>query len=797
MGLGLLSAAILCGPLWAETTEEWRNHEVYQPKVERGYVIESRLDGLAYNHCPTVMWFQDRWFCAWNGNEVPVEGRPGLQIWMSTSRDGITWSKAFAPFSSADRCTNPFRHSQATQWQPEFIVINGQLWCFFYETSKNQEERGCYFAQLTEPEGKWSIRRLMFNGSAVLEMNGHRFGMIFPSENPIQLRSGRILVPVVLSGGRSPDAPEKATGFWAAYRHASVLYSDDQGKTWIASLGCTMPGRTFCPWEPTVWEQSDGSVLMVFRNNCNAGFFDEMPRPSQFLIGSRSKDGGETWSVPEYVPIETVCSRMYVAPLDGKGIWNPAVPGDDYTGRLQLMFHNDAPGSKDWTGDRRNLAMFFRRGDGFEFTAGPGFVGTEPSVVYPQHCIHDGALVVTYNQSYSEKRSIRYARITPLPDPRKRYLLPRSDSVPNPQPSIHDGFLRFEGRQYVTSRHIPATENNRLSLAGWIRWRSVGYLIDTRPGGLAWRIATNLQDRMPNIFFRSEVTKSKQFNSTLSLKQDEWIYIGLDLDPDKGAATFYVNDRCEKVDIAPVARASLKGAAARVGWSERVPAFHGDVRFLAMFNEPIGTAGHRYLHDRLAAGMGRKPLGGGSPVKAPRLLWLDPADPEFAQQFDMPSNSFQGVRVATEDGRSVLRFFGEGSAGVDLDENHRGRGDKVQLRFRFKTESGDGSVICTTGDADQPARVLASKGELFLSTGNQRYSCGKVPAGKWATLQIATFGDTTLAQLDNQPAVEVTHTPRGTWIYLGQGYQTGTLPPDDRFLIDVTSVQSRVTRTSP
>ena len=712
----LLFTALFCSPLRAQTSAGWRSYEVYQPNIERGYVIESRLDGLAYNHCPTVMWFRDRWICAWNGNEVPVEGRPGLQIWMSTSRDGITWSPPFAPFSNAARCTAPFRHPKACQWQPEFILVDGQLWCFFCETSKNQDERGCYFARLGDPDGKWSIRRLMFNGSATLEMDGHRFDMIFPSQNPVQLRSGRILAPVVLAGGRSPDAPEKATGFWAAYRRASVLYSDDLGKTWIASPGCTVPGRTFCPWEPTVWEQSDGSVAMVFRNNSHSSFLDEMPRPSQFLIGSHSRDEGATWTTPEYVPLETVCSRMYVAPLDGKGIWNPVVRGDDYTGRLHLMFHNDVPGSKDWTEDRRNLAMYFRRGDGFEFTAGPGFVGTEPAAVYPQHCIHEGALLVTYNQSYAQKRSIRYARITPLPDLEKRYLLPRFDTVPNPRPSIQDGYLRFEGHQFVTSRHAPAPGSDCLSLAGWIRWRSCGYLIDTRPGGLGWRITTNLQDRLPNVFFRSETTKPKQFNSTLPLTQDDWIYIGLDLDPAKGKAVFYVDDRCEKMDITPVARASLKGVAARVGWSERAPAFHGDIRFLAMFDEPIGAAGHRYLHDLFADRMGRKLQGDGVPVKAARLLWLDPADPQFAQQFDMPSNSFQGVRVGTEGGRSVLRFFGEGSAGVDLDENHRARGDKVQLRLRFKVETGDGNVICTVGDADQPARVVTSKGRVFLST---------------------------------------------------------------------------------
>ncbi len=797
IGLVLLSAAMLCTPLGAQSKDSWRKYEVYQPKIERGYVIESTPEGLAYNHCPTVIWFQDRWFCAWNGNEVPVEGRPGLQIWMSTSPDGITWSQAFAPFSSTDRCTAPFRHPQACQWQPEFIVVDGQLWCFFCETSKQKEEKGCYFGQLREADGKWSIRRLMFNGSPSLELNGHEFNMIFPSQNPIRLRSGRILVPVVLGGGRSPDAPEKATGFWATYRHASVLYSDDQGKSWTASLGCTMPGRTFCPWEPTVWEQSDGTVLMVFRNNSHSSFLDEMPRSSQFLIGSCSKDGGATWSIPEYVPIETVCSRMYVAPLDGKGIWNRAIPGDDYAGRLQLMFHNDAPGSKDWTGDRRNLAMYFRRGDGFEFTAGPGFAGTDPSAVYPQYCIHDDALVVTYNQSYSEKRSIRYARITPLPDPGKRYLLPRCDSIANPRPSIHDGFLRFEGRQYVTSRHVPAPESSRLSLAAWVRWKSYGYLIDTRPDGLTWRIAPNmLQDRQPNLYFRSEATKPKQLNTTSPLKQDEWTYLGMDLSPDKKTATFYVDDRSETVEIAPSAGASLKGAAAQIGWSDRVPAFYGDVRFVAMFAEPIGAAGHRHLHDRFAVETGRQPLGGGSPVKASRLLWLDPADSQFAQQFELPDDSFQGVRVATEDGCNRLRFFGEGSAGVDLDENHRARGDKVELRFRCKLEAGDNHVICTTGDADQPARVVARKGRLLLVADSQEQPCGPVPTGQWVELHLATYGDRTSVQLGDRPAVEVTHKPRGTWVYLGQGYRTGTLTAADQFIIAVDSVHSLVSRSS-
>jgi hypothetical protein len=810
---GLMFTAVLCSPLRAQTSAEWRSYEVYQPKVKRGFVVEAALDGLAYSHCPTLMWFKGRWFCAWNGNELPDEGTLGQQVWMSTSRDGVTWPKPFAPFSSAALCETPSRDYKAIQWQPEFIVVNDQLWCFFCMVGK---EGGCYFAQLAEPDGKWSIRRLRFS-DASLNIDGHRIARIFPSQNPVQLRSGRVLVPVILwTEDRASDVPKEAkddtTFGWTRYRHVGVLYSDDLGKTWSLSPGCTMPNRTWCAWEPTVWEQSDGSVLMAFRNNSRSGCFKETVRPSQYMIGSRSRDGGKTWDTPDYIPIETVCSRMYVAPLDGKGIWNPVVPGDDYKGRLQLMFHNDLPSSGNWAGERRNLAVYFKRGDGFEFTAGPGFTGNEPSVCYPQHAIHDGALVVTYNQNFSRKRSIRYARITPLPDPAKRYLLPRSDTVPSWRPGLHDGFLRFEGEQQLVSREAPAPNGNRVSLSAWIRWKHPGTLIETGAGGLLWKIGKGKPDgtsRVPSpcLFFSSHASEPSQILSTLALpsplkkdqrelKEDAWIYVGLDLDPDHKTAVFYVDDRSEKVAIAPAKHATLKGALARVGWGGLLPMFFGDIRFLAMFDEPIGESGHRYLHDRFAADVGQKPLAGGAPIPSKPLLWMDPSDPQFARQWTMPDGSFQGGRTVKEDGLDFLRFFGEGSAGVDVDENHRDRGDKVELRFRFKIESGNEQVICTTGDANQPARVVASKGQVLLSAGNQQQSCGKLPTSQWADLQITTFGNRTIAQLDNQPPVEVTHTPRGTWIYLGQGYQTGTLTPDDRFLIDASSVQSRVTRSS-
>jgi hypothetical protein len=358
----------------------------------------------------------------------------------------------------------------------------------------------------------------------------------------------------------------------------------------------------------------------------------------------------------------------------------------------------------------------------------------------------------------------------------------------------------------VASRHIPAPGNNRLSLAAWVRWNGHSILIDTRTSvndgqgtaGLVWHISTFGRERTPCIRFRNQVSEPQEFHSTLDLPQDEWIYVGLDLDTSEGIATIYINDRSEKVKVTSTVIASLKGDTAYIGFkrskNSSALGLYGDIRFMGMFDKPIGITGHRYLYDRFAADIGRKRLGGGSPCTAKRLLWLDPTDPQFTQEFIVPDGSFQGVRVATENEANVLRFFGEGSAGVDLDENHRAQGDKIQLRFRFKIETGNNHVICTVGDADEPARLIARNRELFLVTENQKLSCGKISHVGWAQLQITTFANTTRAQLGNQTPVEVTHNPRGTWVYLGQGYQISMLTPDDQFVIDIESVQSRVTQ---
>jgi hypothetical protein len=776
-----------------------QRHEVYQPKVQRGYVVESALDGLPYNHCSTVMWFKDRWFCAWNGNDKPIEGTPGLQAFMSTSVDGRNWSAPFAPFSDPARCETPYRLLQGRQWQPVSAVIGGELWCFFWQNSSRPEDRGLMFGRLREPDGKWTIRRLELGEGGRVEMLG-RWWAFFTAQNPVQLRSGRVLVPLTLVGEHNaPDAVDHAPLFRRRSKRATVIYSEDGGGTWEISPGCAPKDRTWRPWEPTVWEQSDGSVAMIFKNNSHPSYVKEMPRPSEFLFRSLSRDGGATWAQPAYLPIESVSSRMYVFPLDGAGSWRPGVSAVDRPGRLWLMVQNDFPGGTGWQPDRRDLALFFKRGDGFAFTPGPVFSGSDPVACYPQASVHGDAMVVTYTESYIEKRSIRYAHLSPLPNPAKRYLLPRADVERTPRPRHEGAVLYFEGAQHVDSQSIPNPGRKGLALAAWIRPDSNGILLDTRrrrtassaAGGFSWGVTVMGAERTPVMYLQTG--GASQLAAMLPIRRGEWMYAGIDLDPERGRIHFLVDDRTMEVPLPRDAARALAGANARIGAGQSTGTpFFGAVRFLGCFDGPIGNSAHAALYDRFAGESRRLALDRGTELTAKRLLWMDPAALDFPENFILPKAGFQGVRTAQEDARQVLRFTGEGSAGVDLDENNRACGDAVGLRFRFQPRQGERLILCTVGDANKPARVRWDRGFIKIAAGEMIADVGRAPLGAWSELEIRTAGDFTEASVNGGAFGRVTHEPEGTWVFLGQGYRTGGGSVDDTFLVDVGSVESNV-----
>lgn len=824
-----IACALLCGFLALSVTspllaasDDWRTYEVYQPSITRHAVIDARTHTHKYNHCSTIAWFQDRWICIWGSHIPQIEHAPGQRIVFSTSGDGRTWTPIERLFSNAAHCENPVAYPEGKghQWQPNLGVVDGELWVLWNQGgsgrdillddgTRTQDLRGLYFSRLKSFDGKWVNRRIEWDGEIWPTIEGQQY-YVNTTQNLYRLRSGRVLAPVTLRAtkARAADASKNVSQWWAVEKRNSVIYTDDLGETWHLSPGCVTPGFTWIQWEPTVWEQPDGSVMMFSRNNTNRNLGHGNPTSGQFLLRSISRDQGETWTPQQYVPMESVCSRMHVAPLDGRGVWNPAEPGDDFAGRRYVMVHNDAPGGEfSWADARNNLALFFTRGHGFDFVAGNGFSAHQPRSCYPQTWRYDDTLAVSYTTSLRDARSIYVALISPLPERDRYYLFPRRNDVLRPQrPQRVGNAWAFRGGQHVAAREVVDPGKDGFSFAAWVRDFGTGMIFDTRGGRGGFNImieSTSLKEgevkkRRPAVCIH---TKPHVFGPALALSpQGEWHYIGLTADTRTGEAVFYVDDQAETVRFeAPVPR-PLKGVAPHLGAkslpNSGVPGLTGDIRFAALYAGPrLKPEHHRWLYNEFADELGKNKLDNAAKPPGSSLMWMDPADEAaFDRDFIVPdAQPHGGSEVITLEGRTVLRLRDHGSAGVDLDENDRQRGDRVSLRFRFRVEQGDGQTLCTAGDFNQPARLVVHKGEVWLCSPETEVSCGRVNADGWTVASLETYGDVTRARIDEGSTVEVRHRPEATWIYLGEAFPKYSDFPGTRLLIDVGSVCSRVT----
>lgn len=154
----------------------------------------------------------------------------------------------------------------------------------------------------------------------------------------IQLRSGRLVVPVWLAYGGVRD------------HHPSVsatIYSDDHGQTWQAGeIAVPDVGEFQDPNETTVTELSDGRVLLISRNESKS---------SRKLI-STSPDGASAWTPPQFHADlwEPICMAS-VASVPGQPGWVvfscPRTLARDRQGR-------EIPGGR---GRRENLSVLLSR----------------------------------------------------------------------------------------------------------------------------------------------------------------------------------------------------------------------------------------------------------------------------------------------------------------------------------------------------------------------------------------------------------------------------------------------------
>jgi sialidase-1 len=157
----------------------------------------------------------------------------------------------------------------------------------------------------------------------------------------IQIKSGRLVVPIWLAYGKTGDHKPSAAG---------TIYSDDHGKSWLAGdIAFPNEGDFGNPNETMITELSDGRVMLVARSES---------KPNRKLI-SRSADGATQWTRPEFHDQlwEPICMASIVS--------YPSQPGTlIFSNPHSLDIDKNGKEKPAGRGKRKNLAIKLSRDDG-------------------------------------------------------------------------------------------------------------------------------------------------------------------------------------------------------------------------------------------------------------------------------------------------------------------------------------------------------------------------------------------------------------------------------------------------
>jgi hypothetical protein len=352
--------------------------------------------------------------------------------------------------------------------------------------------------------------------------------------------------------------------------------------------------------------------------------------------------------------------------------------------------------------------------------------------------------------------------------------------------------MRFFPNQSVVSKTVPKLSAEGFSAVAWLRSDIHGNILDTfdadKTHGFSWAVINGRASfQAPG--------KGRVQPDHPHMRYAAWSLLGLTVDIPKREVRFFVDGK--QVGMKPLpsltATAANGECATLCGPANGNPGLLGEIRYLALISSPMEATAHLSFYNAFATELGLTEVAGTTSSGATPALEFNPGEPErLAEQFDFPPELKAGlVQTAVSEGQRVLRFHGEIAAGLDLDQHSRSHGDKVGLRFSFKHLTGARYVIGTFGDSRVPVRLVHEDGAIYLCGQNTKESCGPLHP-EWNTVDLETVGETTSASLNGAAAKQAKHQPKGTWIYLGQGYRQGTYPMDSAFEIDVSSVATRV-----
>ncbi len=376
---------------------------VYQPKVRHAPIYfyhPGAQPALQYNHDVDIVKFKGTFFAAWNANEGRGEDTPGQYNFLSVSDDFENWSPPVRLFTRDAGAENPVESDN--QWQPIFINWRDETlfcaWCDY-------NARKTYIATSTDGL-RWRNREVP---TAPPSLTGKVVG--FPTNHGLLTSKGVMMFPCSLPPIEVKCRPTRT-------RYAGVMLSSDGGKTWtwsepVEALPWSKLGdkpeevsEELVPiWEPMLFEQGDGRIGLLIRNNTGPG------TPHRMLLYATSSDHGRTWTNARSVEVDTLMSRNFT--VSGVGTRDSL---------LMAMNDNHSRVPDRSPQDRYFLSLFVSPVcDPDLLLPGPVIQPEGGRAYYPNGFVDGGKLHV----AYTYPRGIHCSIVEPLPDFTGPFLLPR------------------------------------------------------------------------------------------------------------------------------------------------------------------------------------------------------------------------------------------------------------------------------------------------------------------------------------------------------------------------------------
>ena len=272
--------------------------------MEKFDVFQSGIGGYALYRIPGVVVTSKGSILAYAEARQSGRGDWGpIDIVLKRSTDGgATWSALRVIASVAgEKSKNPVALAQNLA-KPDDVTYNNPVaiadrkpgvvhfvFCLEYMRAyyMRSEDDGVSFSAPREITGSFEEFRREYPWKVIATGPGHG----------IQLRNGRLLIPIWMSTGTGGHAHRPSV--------ASVIYSDDQGRTWRrGDIALPNAGDWVIPNETAAVELGDGRVMLNARSESKA---------NRRLV-TISKNGATGWSTPAFQEqlLEPICMASMV-----------------------------------------------------------------------------------------------------------------------------------------------------------------------------------------------------------------------------------------------------------------------------------------------------------------------------------------------------------------------------------------------------------------------------------------------------------------------------------------------------